>query len=352
MYMGRFLILSGLCLLYLASHAATMKPDQRPTSKKLYYPAQRMSLRGVKEIRVVGVKGRVNVLGTKSSYLKLQVRHSAGKKFEDWQLSVDRRDDILYFEVFSLIYGREWRQHVRQDAWPEFDIDLEGPSRPTIVSWREGQLSFQDWNSPIDISFSRGDLRIHGGGGAVKVHPIEADVEVVSRRGEVKIQGQVGNVELRSVVGGIHLDWLSGKILLHKCEGKIEVESMAANVEVIGGKGDLLMKVANGRGVISQFSGMIKASGNETRWRVSARAPSDLNVTSSTGPVDVAWTGGGARVFLTTNNGKVNALPNYLRSTEHEGVQVFAGRKQGSMRGDVFVRTQSGAISWQERQGQ
>jgi hypothetical protein len=117
---------------------------------KYTYPEQKLSANGIEKIEISGVKGAVKLVGRPGKVYRLKVRHSRGKKFEDWSLAIDRRESILVLEVSSAVYGAQWRKHVRQDQWPEFDVELSGPSVPATISWKEGQLEYSKWSNDLE----------------------------------------------------------------------------------------------------------------------------------------------------------------------------------------------------------
>lgn len=333
-----------------AAHAAKTTNGIKPTFH--VYPVQRISVTGIKDIQIVGVKGQVSLRGRKTRSLALKVKHSAAQKFEDWQLSVDRRDDTLYLEVINLVYGKAWRQQVKADLWPEFDIELEGPSLPTRVSWREGDLRFDQWNSSLDIGFLKGQVEVTGGQGSVTVEPLEANVKVSNRVGAVKVHGESGNLDFSNIRGALQVNWLKGKVAANRCTGSVQIESNEGSVHVRGGRGRLSVNLAEGNADIREFSGTILAKGEESSWKLKARAPTDISVSSQSGGVDVDWRGG-ARVFLTTTDGQLlKNPPLYMREQEDDGHRALSGTKLGKARGEVFVRTRSGAIFWRESDSQ
>jgi hypothetical protein len=330
-------------------YASPIKPAKNQLAPRLHtYPVQKISVRGIKDIQIAGVKGHVHLRGRQSRSLALKVKHSAGKRFEDWLLSVDRRGDTLYLEVINLVHGKAWKKQVKQDEWPEFDIDLEGPSRPTNLSWREGELVFDQWSSSLEIGLLKGQIRVQGGEGPLTIQPMEAGVEISSRVGDLKIQGETGNLKLSEVRGVSQINWLKGRIEAVNCSGSVQIDSREGTVEVRGGQGKLSVNLTQGNAFLDDFRGTVIARGERTHWKVKARAPSDLNVLSQSGAVNVDWWGG-ARVFLTTTDGELlKDPPSYLKEREEDGHRAFSGTKRGKTRGEVFVRTRSGAISWSE----
>jgi hypothetical protein len=321
-----------------------------PVPEKYTYPVQKISTKGVRDIKIIGVRGRLKLHGiAHAKSLSLKVQHSQGRKFEDWHLSVERRGKTLLLEVFNVAYGREWKHQVKQELWPEFDIELEGMSLPTTVAWREGSLDFQNWDGNLEVSFLKGEARVSGGKGKISLEPVDAAVSVREHHGPLDIKGQQGRVSLVRDQGEIKLNWLSGNIFLDDCRGQIAVESAAADVTVHGGKGELALQMGRGEAKIMGFSGAVQGKGDQAKWELAASAPADVNITTGTGAVGVNWLTGGAKVFLTSTHGSIQFTKGkFLKVGDREGRRVVEGVKTAKSMGQVFIRTDSGQIRWRQ----
>ena len=297
---------------------------------KFTYAPQKIALKGVRDIKIAGVKGTLKLKGHKSSrHLTLKVQHSRGRRLDDWHLSLERRGRTLFLEVFNVAYGKQWRNMVREDQWPEFDIEIDSPALPMDVAWREGRVDIVHWGGELDLSLLKGRISALGGTGALRLQPVEADVKVADYRGPVTIRGESGDLWFERVAGNVNINWFKGDLLFKNCQGNVQVE------------------MESGRAVVEGLSGTLQAKGNTTKWDLSAAAPADVNVTTVDGPVKMAWKGGGAKVFLTTKRGKIGyPAKGFLRESDREGTRVVEGVKSAKAMGQVFVRTESGAITW------
>lgn len=296
---------------------------------KFIYPPQKLSLKDIRDIKVVGVKGNLQLIGHKNSrHLVLKVQHSKGRRSEDWHLSVERRGRTLFLEVFNVAYGKQWRNLVREDQWPEFDIEITAPRLPIDVAWREGRVDIVHWNGDLDLSLLKGQISARAGSGKLNLQPVAADVAVSDHRGPVSIRGESGGLVLARIMGPVNVNWLSGQVELKDCQGNTQIETRSGRVAVRGLKGTL------------------HAKGESTQWDLSGSSPADLNVISTSGSVHLAWTGG-SRVFLSSKRGKI-AYPShsFLKSSARDGLQVVEGVKPAKSMGQVFVRSESGAITW------
>jgi DUF4097 and DUF4098 domain-containing protein YvlB len=332
-----------MCILLLA-----LILNSAQALEKYTYPVQKISLKGARDIKIVGVRGHLKMRGVAhAKALSLKVQHSKGRKFEDWHLSVERRGKTIFLEVFNTAYGKQWRHEVREDLWPEFDIDLEGAALPTTVGWREGTLKFKNWNSDLEISFLKGSADVSGGTGKLELEPVDAAVRVSGHRGSVNIKGESGGVTLARNQGELALSWLNGNVLLENCRGPMKIETRTADVTVRNGRGELNLQMGRGLAKITNFDGTVQGRGDQAKWDLAARAPADVNITTSTGPVGMQWLNGGAKVFLTSTRGKIEFPPNrFLKSGDREGRRVVEGVRSAKSMGQVFIRTDSGPISW------
>jgi hypothetical protein len=294
---------------------------------KFAYPPQKLSANGIQEIKVSGVKGRLTIRGNKSQFFKIKVSHSKNKRFEDWSLSVDRQGDALVLEVFNVALGPQWRNLVRAELWPEFDIEIEGPSVPALVSWREGQLNFVNWKSDLEAAYLKGNFKASGMRGRLKLQAVNGQIEISDLKGSLNLKGEQGKLELSKIQGPVKLSWLHGVL-----NGKIL-------------SGPLTLDIPSGHARLTQINGKVIAKGGSSEWDLAASAPSDIEVTTDSGPVKIRWSGG-AKLFLTSSTGAIS-VPKPFRVESRDGVKVVEGEKEMQPKGQVFVRTQSGKISWQ-----
>src|SRR5262245_5427023 len=99
---------------------AAAKISSEKAAEQATYPVQKISIKGATDIKIIGVKGHLKMRGVKNAKsLSLYVRHSKGRRFDDWHLEVERRGKTIYLEVFNVAYGKQWRHLVREELWPE-----------------------------------------------------------------------------------------------------------------------------------------------------------------------------------------------------------------------------------------
>ncbi len=321
-----------------------------PHSKSAY-PDQRLSLWGVKSLHIVGVKGSLKLHGKNhGSYLNLKVQHANSRIFEDWQLSVDRRGNTLFLEVYNAASGKQWMNQVRAEFRPEFDIELSGPSLPTVVGWNEGKMEISHWNSDVEASILQGHVKVTGGSGALTLQSVNTGLTVRTHTGAIQIKGESGPIVLVGNHGALNLDWLRGPVSLWDCSGNMQIASQDSQVTVYGGGGELHLQLTKGLAKIDAFKGLVNGQSQQANWEISAAAPAVLNVTSKSGQVGLKWKTGGAKVFLTSRQGPIGFTPKtkFLTATDGDGRKIVEGVRTGQIMGQVFIRTESGAIGWSE----
>jgi|GEM_PF-6320074 len=294
---------------------------------KFAYPPQKVAAAGIQQIKISGVKGRLTMRGNNSKSFKIRISHSKNKRFEDWSLSVDRQGDALVLEVFNVAVGSQWRHTVRAELWPEFDIEIEGPSVATVISWREGVMQLTQWQNDVEATFLNGKFSARGMRGKLKVQAVDGQVDIADFAGSLDLKGEKGRVELTGIRGAVDLNWVHGVLRGERLSGPTTLEMPSGNAR------------------LKNLSGKLKVTGGNSEWDLSASAPSDLEVMTESGPVKIHWNGG-AKVFLTSSTGAIN-VPKPLQVEIREGLKVVEALDQKKPRGQVFVRTQSGNISWQ-----
>lgn len=325
------------CLLTSLAWAAVPSKND-----KALYPPQRISGRGIERIEIIGVRGKLHLTGTQARGFRLKVGHTKSRRSDDWNLLVERREHTLFLEVASSAYGSEWRKLMRQQQYPEFDIELEGPSLPTVVSWREGSLSYTSWKAPLETSFTSGDVHINGGSGHHVLKTGKSRVLVRHFKGELELRGERGQVDLLDLEGRLRLNWLSGPLTLTDVRSQTQIESSEALVRIHGGRGEWALRTEGGRVSLNEFGGHFKGQGRTTHWNVRGRLKSDIELINASGPVQVDW-GSTARVFLTSASG---AIFSPYDIQDRDGRRVAEGRKGTKPLGQVFVRTETGDITF------
>lgn len=307
---------------------------------KAVYPVQKISPRGIERIQIVGVRGDVRLTGGRGPY-HLRVRHSS-RRTEDWNLLVERRGSTLVIEVGNVVLGREWRRLVKREQWPEFDIDLTGPSRPVTISWRDGGLAVNQWSSDLDASFLSGTVSICGGRGSYHVQTMRGGLTVSKFNGSLQVQGGYGPVSLSDVGGQLKINWMQGEFQARRVNAKVNLESQDLKADMRDLAGTWSVHSVSGRVDIRQLAGQFRGSGEDTVWNIAGGRTSELEVVSAKGPVQVDWQAP-ARVFLASRQGEISS-PH--RVEDRDGTRVSKGQKGVLSLGQVFVRTHSGDIAF------
>ncbi|NJL24212.1 MAG: DUF4097 domain-containing protein [Calothrix sp. SM1_5_4] len=310
-------------------------------AERANYPAQRISASGVERIEIRGVRGKLRLRGKPGKAFYLGVAHSRGPKSDDWNLQVEKKGAVLVLEVFNTVLGPEWRQLVKEEQWPEFDLDLQGPSVPAVVSWRDGSLVISGWTAGVETSLLRGRVDILSSRGDFKLQAVNGEVLVREFKGTLSAKGERGPVRLSSVSAQVQLNWLSGKIVADHFRGRLQVDSADGEVVARGARGEWKLNLHGGDVLLEDFEGRLQGKGESAAWSVHARGKADLEVVSEKGPVRIQWKGAGPEIFLTSKSGTILA-PYPVQ--DRDGYQVVERKRSGKTSGRVFVRTDSGDI--------
>ncbi len=315
--------------------------------EKISYPVQRIRAAGIDAIQVIGVKGRLKFIGKQSPHFRLNVRHTKNKRSQDWYLSVDRRGSTLVLEVFNVAHGAQWRNHVKKDVWPEFDLELSGPPRPLTVSWREGDLRFEKWTAPVESSHLKGRLEARGGAGNWRLQTGKGDVKIENLAGHLDLQGESGQLVINGLKGDLQLRWMEGKIELNDIAGSGTVENHKADLRLNTCRKEWRISQDGGSARVQNCSGILRADGKNTKWEITGTTSLNAEIKSETGPVRVRWPKGGAKVFLTSQSGGIlgdSIAP--ILDPEGRKVATFQIGKKPS--GRLFVQTDSGDIQFRQ----
>lgn len=317
-------------------------------AQKVSYPAHKLSSAGVNEIRITGVKGKLNLRHRPGKFFFIKVKHTKGERGEDWHLSMDRQGNALVMEVFSTELGREWRRQVRKELWPEFDIEIDGPAKPSMVAWREGRIEVEGWTEPLDISFLEGSFKSKRTSGALKVQAGNADVFVTDHKGSLSLKGERGRLEMVNVQGQQELHWMSGSVRAERCSGRVTLESTDAELNIQNSAGDWSVKLASGFAKLLKMSGKVTTTGNSSDWDMSLSSPAEAEFTTRSGQVAVKWLSGTVKLFLSSQKGEIQVPKKFAVEERSGGRVVEANQKAKGASGTVFVKTESGKIIWRE----
>jgi len=306
------------------------------------YPAQLLPSQGISHLDVTGVRGRVQLTGRKGRTYQLKVRHSS-KQTEDWNLSVERKGTRLVLQVENIGVDSVWRRLLQKDNWPEFEIELIGPSIPTTVGWRDGQIHVQNWQAPLEISLLKGHVSLRKGRGPLKVQVVSGELRIAQHNGDIEVRGDQGRVRLEQLEGNARVHWLNGNIWGRSLIGNLHLESNQGDVQLREGRGDWHLNVRAGQVQIEQQAGSLLGDGDSSQWNVRLKALSNVRLTSKSGAVHVQQSGlpnSHAKVFLSSLNGPLRSP---YRITETDGIRVSQG---GEGRQRIYVATGSGAITY------
>lgn len=297
-------------------------------AEKFAYPPQKISSKGISSLKISGVKGRLILKERATKFYRIKVTHSKGKAFEDWNLSADRLHDALVLEVFNVSAGKQWEKIVKQDRWPEFDIELEGPGVPALIAWREGKIEIEGWSKAVELSFLNGSVNTNRTRGPLKFEAVEAQVKIKNHQGELNLRGERGAVEIGRMNGKARIIWIDGTFKAESLKGEYDVEW------------------PRGKIVVRDLNAKIKGKSTTAGWDLRARSPSEVDVRTVSGDVRLRWPAGGVHYFLSSAPGKLKAGSGCKANVE-DGLEVCEGKHPGRPMGEVFAQSKSGVIQWQ-----
>lgn len=313
--------------------------------EKHSYPPQSYSADGVEHLHIEGVRGNLKLKSKPGKFFSIRVKHAQNPKSEDWHLLIERRKNVLHIEVFNVLSGIAWRKHLRQESWPEFDIEIEGPPRNLRLGWREGSIVLRQWKAEVEASLLQGKFHAVDGTGRWRLNLGETDVRMSGFSGNLFLRGERGPVWFNSFRGQLNLNWMDGLIDLRKMQGAINVDLLKTDLRVREGRGNWTIKAKRGDSVLSGFSGQLRAEGVASDWTISAASESVIQVFTREGAVKVRWLEGRPSVFLSSRKGKIE-VPKPLQAEDRDGFSIVEKNLGSKASGRLLVRTGSGPISF------
>lgn len=312
---------------------------------KTTYPPQTLRAQGIKKLQITGVNGRLHLTARSGKFFTIQVKHSKGRRGEDWHLSVDRQGEALVFEVFNVATGAKWRSLVRKELWPQFDVEITGPSVPALISWRDGELRVKDWRAPVEATWLSGSVVVSEMRAPLNLQLAQARVEISKHSGRLDLRGESGRLVLNEIDGFADVHWLRGDVVAQKMKGGGRIESTAGQWRLAKLEGAWSAKLGEGSAGLEAIGGIFKGEGAAASWEVKMPSIGEVEILSASGDVRVDALGPEGKIFLSSRDGKIIVPPSFAIE-DRDGIKVVERGGAKSGRGQIFVRTQSGSITW------
>ncbi len=313
-----------------------------------------VEVRAGDRLLIRGFKGQVRVQSqAKAKNLSVKLRQINPDKnqmspelkevLDEWLFSVQRREQNIEVIVRSPQSKKVWSQMLVSGNMPSFMIEVTGPAIPLDIALKQGPVRVEDWTAPVSILANEGAVEVLGGNGDLKVSGQTGAISVKGRKGKVSLESYSGKILVSDNGGQLQLENFSGDSEVNKFEGPIQLSSTRGSAKVVNSKGRI--EFFNGRGALKleSFEGAVKGVSEQGGLSLSLKGEPDVRVTTKEGNVFIAAANSGAYLNLGTSEGRI-AGPSYLSSSQTPSLRLMQGRMRGNVKGQIYVRTEAGAI--------
>jgi DUF4097 and DUF4098 domain-containing protein YvlB len=166
---------------------------------------QTESPRGVTRVVLDNLRGNLSIKGEDASDIKVTGRKTvrafnrtdADKASQQTQVHIDRDGDTLTIRTSD--FGGPRTIQITTD------LDITIPRGISVESrGRNGDLTIDDIDGPVDISTGRGDLRLNHIAKDVKIESARSgDIHVTDVQGSLDVEGRGGDVQLVNIAGPV-----------------------------------------------------------------------------------------------------------------------------------------------------
>jgi hypothetical protein len=303
---------------------------------------------------IIGFKGTVQLTGVpggKGSSLILKARKSISDKaaavaleaFESWSFSLRREDKVVRLEMTGPTSRTDWQSQLKS-GFPEFTLEIQSPSVPTEIAWREGNVNITGWRSNASITAVDGAVKLAKNEGDIRVQLQKGEIALQNHKGRVEIDSHMARVAITHVEGDVNLENFSGDSNLQDAKGSLRLRSVSGATLVSKSSGSVDFE--NGRAGLSiqGFDGQIRGQTEEGPVSAQIEGETDVHIESVQGHVSLKLPpNSGAQVRLQTEDGQLTG-PDSLSSARGAESKTLAGKLGGQVRGNVVVKTKSGNV--------
>jgi hypothetical protein len=286
---------------------------------------------GVKLVILEGLRGNVTVTGGDGEEYSAEGRRSvrASSKSEADQL--ERRYPVKFVRQGDQLVLRMDDSQSSGDKKISTEIDLKIPKGANLESrGRSGDVTVSSLDGAVSIATDRGDVRLNGIGGNVKLTVAHSNlIRVADSTADVTLGGKGSDVQMSNIRGQVTVDGsYSGTLEFKNLAKPLRFQSPQTDMRLEKLAGSLTMDLGDLR--VDHATGPI-------RFHTKSR---DVHMEDFTGPVDIDITERGdvdvatgetplEQIDIHTRNGNIE-----LGLPEKGGFHLSATTRQGEARND------------------
>lgn len=320
------------------------------SAKTLTYKPLSLQVEKGDRLEISGFHGKVNATvvdnarGVTVQLKQINPDEGGAVDLDEWLFSMQKQGAVIQVHVRSPQSKATWsRMLANNSAQPKFEMTIQMPSIPVEVSWRDGDVVFKGLKDELKIYSHSGNVSVLDHHAAVQVNHQKGVVRLSSIKGDVDVDTYAGKVIVEGLEGALKLKNFSGCSSVVKVDGQVDYITYGGSLKVSGGKGRLEFSNEKGKVSLEKFEGRVRGVSEQGSLFATLVGNSNVRVTSKEGAVSLRMLNSSASVNAGSKEGVLNA-PQYLRLTRLPNLRLVRGRLRGKNPGQVYVRTESGAI--------
>jgi DUF4097 and DUF4098 domain-containing protein YvlB len=305
------------------------------------------------KLMITGFRGRVQYKAANSGQVitvqlkqtnPTQIPADIKESLDEWLFSMQKTEGVVQINVRSPQSKKTWTKLLTDKNWqPSFELLIQGPSLPTTISWRDGDIVLDGLRHPAHVQAQNGKIIVTNQKAAVDISHNSGEVALQSIDGDVEVETFAGKVIVAQVKGRVIVHNFNGATQLSGVAGQVEISSFDGLIQVDKSQGRLEFKTEKGAVRSAQFEGDIRGTTNQGAVTLATMGRSSVNINSKEGNISLQMADSGASVNISTKDGALT-LPDFLQVSRQPQLRMARGRLRGKQPGQVFVRTETGGV--------
>ena len=294
-----------------------------------------LNVRESQKIYMIGQEASLQVTGTNSPQLKIQLDPVAESEYQ-----IEESDQAIRItkKAAAQISSNEKEK-------PKAKIEISGKVLPLEVHLQEGNVTVTRWTKDLFLHLQKGRIVLKGNQSLVVAHAQKGEISVVEHKGKVIVDNLQAAVNIKDLVGDLDLQTYQGDSILENMKGNLVLHTTNGASKIIKGSGSLQFEIGKGSLHSQTFQGRVEGQVTEGNIQVTLSAGEDVNVKSQSGKITVtASPNSGAFLNAITADGEIYG-PAHLKILRDGSQKILKGRLKGEVsENSIQLRSQDGII--------
>ena len=290
-----------------------------------------------------GLNAQVTFVGKGTESLKVS---GAEKEGSEGTYVIEKRNGIISIKMKEFDGKKAWLGALKSGVVPTVKIEITGPSVPSEVYLKSGQVIAKQWTQSLKINLTVGKVSTSDTKGELSIFLQKGDVQVSSHQGQIAYDLYSGSGSLKNLEGRLKVNQFEGALAVEKMKGSLNLASSKATVSILQGSGNIEFDAQKGSVTLKGFQGRVEGKSQDSKIVADMTLDSEFDVKTKSGNVAISTPAAGAfDLNLLTVEGEIQ-VPGTLRVNKLSSEKSVRGKlRSDASRGSIFVRSQEGTIS-------